>query len=52
MLVSDFDYELSGELIAQQPPAERSGARMLALDRATGACADRMFRDFPEMLRE
>ncbi|MGB7188857.1 MAG: tRNA preQ1(34) S-adenosylmethionine ribosyltransferase-isomerase QueA [Acidobacteriaceae bacterium] len=52
MLVSDFDYELPGELIAQQPPAERSGARMLALDRATGACADRMFRDFPEMLRE
>ncbi|MFZ0662746.1 MAG: tRNA preQ1(34) S-adenosylmethionine ribosyltransferase-isomerase QueA [Acidobacteriaceae bacterium] len=52
MLVSDFDYELPGELIAQQPPAERSGARMLALDRATGEYADRMFRDFPEMLRE
>src|SRR6185312_7554962 len=52
VLVSDFDYELPGELIAQQPPAERSGARMLAMDRATGKYADRMFRDFPEMLRE
>jgi len=52
MLVSDFDYELPEELIAQQPPAERSGARMLTLDRATGEHADRMFRDFPEMLRE
>jgi S-adenosylmethionine:tRNA ribosyltransferase-isomerase len=52
VLVSDFDYELPGELIAQQPPAERSGARMLALDRVTGKYSDGMFRDFPEMLRE
>lgn len=52
MLVSDFDYELPEELIAQQPPAERSGARMLALNRATGEYKDRMFCDFPELLRE
>ncbi len=52
MLVSDFDYELPEELIAQEPPAERSGARMLTLNRATGQYADRVFRDFPEMLRE
>ena len=52
MLVSDFQYDLPGELIAQQPPAERSGARMLTLDRATGAYADRMFNDFPDLLRE
>jgi len=52
MLVSDFDYELPEELIAQEPPAERAGARMLALDRKTGAWDDRMFRDFPELLRE
>src|SRR6185437_15005237 len=52
VLVSDFDYYLPAELIAQQPPAERSGARMLALNRETGEYADRMFRDFPEMLRE
>jgi S-adenosylmethionine:tRNA ribosyltransferase-isomerase len=52
VLVSDFDYDLPGELIAQQPPAERSGGRMLTLNRATGEYGDGMFRDFPEQLRE
>jgi S-adenosylmethionine:tRNA ribosyltransferase-isomerase len=52
VLVSDFDYELPEELIAQEPPVERAGARMLALDRGTGEYADRMFRDFPELLQE
>ena len=52
MLVSDFDYELPEELIAQEPPAERSGARMLTLDRMTGKYEDRIFRDLPELLRE
>jgi S-adenosylmethionine:tRNA ribosyltransferase-isomerase len=51
MLVSDFHFELPEELIAQEPAAERAGARMLALDRATGQRQDRLFRDFPEMLR-
>ncbi len=51
MLVSDFDFELPEELIAQEPPAERSGARMLQLDRATGALRDGWFREFPELLR-
>lgn len=52
MRVSEFHYELPGELIAQQPLPERSGARMLAVNRATGAYADKMFRDLPAMLRE
>ena len=52
MLVSDFDFFLPEEQIAQEPPLERAGARMLALDRATGAWQDGQFRDFPEMLRE
>jgi S-adenosylmethionine:tRNA ribosyltransferase-isomerase len=52
VLVSDFDYELPAELIAQQPAKERAGARMLAVDRRTGAWKDRMFGDFPAMLRE
>jgi len=51
VLVSDFDFELPEELIAQEPPAERSGARMLQLDRETGAWRDGWFRDFPELLR-
>ena len=51
MLVSDFDYELPPELIAQRPPADRAAARMLALHRASGACELRTFREFPEYLR-
>jgi S-adenosylmethionine:tRNA ribosyltransferase-isomerase len=52
LLVSDFHYDLPGDLIAQQPLPERSGARMLTLNRVTGEFADSMFRDFPEQLRE
>ncbi|HEY6445345.1 MAG TPA: tRNA preQ1(34) S-adenosylmethionine ribosyltransferase-isomerase QueA [Acidobacteriaceae bacterium] len=51
MLVSDFDFDLPPELIAQEPPQDRAGARMLALDRATGAWRDRHFRELPELLQ-
>lgn len=50
MRVDDFDFHLPSELIAQQPPAERDGARMLAIDRGSGALADRYFRDLPSLL--
>ena len=33
MLVSEFDYQLPEDLIAQQPPADRAGSRMLHLVR-------------------
>jgi S-adenosylmethionine:tRNA ribosyltransferase-isomerase len=33
VLVTDFDYHLPPELIAQEPPADRAGARMLHLAR-------------------
>ena len=36
MNVSDFDFELPEELIAQHPPAERGGSRLIVFDRATG----------------
>ena len=49
--VSDFDYELPEELIAQQPPAERGASRMLVLDRETGALRDSIFAEFPGLLR-
>lgn len=52
MLVSDFDYNLPEELIAQEPLAERDASRMLVLDRAKAAWEDRMFRDFPSYTRE
>lgn len=52
MRVSDFDYDLPEQLIAQQPLAERDGARMLVVDRANGTWEDRMFRDFPSYVHE
>jgi S-adenosylmethionine:tRNA ribosyltransferase-isomerase len=47
---SDFTYELPEELIAQQPLAERSASRLLTLDGATGALADRQIRDLPGLV--
>ncbi|HET9862226.1 MAG TPA: S-adenosylmethionine:tRNA ribosyltransferase-isomerase, partial [Steroidobacteraceae bacterium] len=47
---ADFNYDLPEELIAQQPLAERSASRLLTLDGATGATADRRIRDLPELL--
>ena len=49
MLLSDFDYVLPDELIAQFPPAERSGSRLLHVD--GGALADRTIRALPSLLR-
>ena len=49
--VSDFDYDLPEELIAQEPPAERGSSRMLVMDRATGAFRDDSFSGLGEHLR-
>jgi S-adenosylmethionine:tRNA ribosyltransferase-isomerase len=51
VLVSDFNYDLPQELIAQEPLLERSSSRMLRLDRRTGAVANCAFREFPASLR-
>ncbi|HEX7289339.1 MAG TPA: tRNA preQ1(34) S-adenosylmethionine ribosyltransferase-isomerase QueA [Candidatus Angelobacter sp.] len=51
MLVSDFDFPLDEELIAQEPLADRSASRMMRLDRQIGKFQDLRFRDFPELLR-
>jgi S-adenosylmethionine:tRNA ribosyltransferase-isomerase len=51
VLVSDFNYHLPEELIAQEPLADRAGSRLLRLVRESGALEDRSFRDFPELLR-
>lgn len=51
MDVSEFDYELPPERIAQRPLAERDASRLLLLDRASGAWQDRQFRELPEILR-
>lgn len=51
MNVSDFDYELPPECIAQRPLPERDASQMLSVDRQTGAWEDRLFRDLPDLLR-
>ena len=50
MRVSDFDYELPAELIAQHPAPERSASRLLHLDGESGAIADLQFRDIASLL--
>jgi S-adenosylmethionine:tRNA ribosyltransferase-isomerase len=52
VLVSDFDFELPPELIAQQPPDERGASRMLILNRESGAWQDSWFDQLPEQLHE
>jgi len=51
VLVSDFHFHLPNELIAQEPLAARDGSRMLQLQRTSGQYADRLFRDFPDLLQ-
>jgi S-adenosylmethionine:tRNA ribosyltransferase-isomerase len=51
VLVSDFDFNLPEELIAQEALADRSGSRLLHLSRSTGNFEDRKFTDFPSLLR-
>ena len=51
MLVTDFNFDLPEELIAQSPPAIRGSSRMLVLDRATGQYHDNFFRNLPEILK-
>ncbi len=51
MLVSEFNYQLPPDCIAQEPLADRSAARLLHLRRESGTSEDRRFRDFPDLLR-
>ena len=49
MLVSDFDFPLPPELIAQHPAAERASSRLLHLQ--GNSLHDRLFSEFPALLR-
>jgi len=50
MRTADFDYSLPPELIAQQPIEPRDRARLLVLDRLSGALHHRWVRDLPRLL--
>jgi S-adenosylmethionine:tRNA ribosyltransferase-isomerase len=49
--VSDFEYQLPRELIAQHPLGDRAASRMLQLDRHCQSWRDSTFRDLPNRLR-
>src|SRR4030095_2830852 len=50
MRISDFDYDLPEELIAQAPLARRDASRMLVLDRRTQTWTDSSFHSFTNYL--
>ena len=51
MKTAEFEYDLPPELIAQTPIEPRDAARLLCLDRASGAIEHRRFSDLPDRLR-
>jgi S-adenosylmethionine:tRNA ribosyltransferase-isomerase len=50
MRISDFDYDLPPDLIAQHPAGERTASRLLHLDGPTGRMEDRAFGDFVSLV--
>ncbi|MEK7475923.1 MAG: tRNA preQ1(34) S-adenosylmethionine ribosyltransferase-isomerase QueA [Candidatus Coatesbacteria bacterium] len=51
MNLSELDYALPRDLIAQEPAARREASRLLVLDRASGGVTHRGFDDLPGLLR-
>jgi S-adenosylmethionine:tRNA ribosyltransferase-isomerase len=52
MHVSDFDFELPRELIAQKPSDRRGDSKLLVIDRNSTACTDTTFSSFNSFLRQ
>ncbi len=52
MLVSEFDYELPEELIAQTPSEKRDECKMMVLDKATQKIENKHFYDIIDYLDE
>ena len=50
MLISDFDYQLTEQLIAQNPLRNRESSRMLFADRNTNVIHDQSFPDLVDIL--
>ena len=51
VLVSQFNYHLPKQLIAQEPLPDRAASRLLHFQRSSGTIRDRCFTDFPDLLR-
>lgn len=51
MQVRDFEFHLPTDLIASEPPANRTDSRLLALSRPSGEVANRQFGDILEYLK-
>src|SRR5262245_49235655 len=51
MDVREFDFDLPPELIAQEPAAERTAARLLHLCRGSGAISHHQVSALPDLLR-
>ncbi len=52
MKLSEFEYSLPGELIAQSPACARDESRLMVLDRKSGEIRTALFKDLPRFLRE
>lgn len=51
MLLSDFDFDLPEQQIAQYPPEDRSGGRLLLLDNSSDEPGHQKITDLPALLR-
>lgn len=51
MLVTDFDYDLPQELIAQHPMEPRDHSRLLVVDKKTGEIEHKHFYDLVNYLK-
>ena len=51
MRLDELDYSLPEQLIAQRPLERRDGSRLLTLDRSGAGYEDRLFSEFPVLLR-
>lgn len=51
MLLSDFDYDLPAELIAQEATPRRDASRLMTLERASGEIGEVSFAGIPDLFR-
>ena len=52
MKTSDFSFNLPEELIAQEPLKDRTGSRLLVLDKETGDIKHKVFKDIKDFLKK